>query len=142
MNANELITRLGEKLGFEISLSAEGTCIITFGEEEIGFEETSTDLFFIATIGNVNDNITVLKRFLRANFLGNETGGAYISIDNENFMLHRQISLPRDYQDFEVVLSNFVVTLRYWKEWLNLPQEENNQEIPENLFFNEGMMRV
>lgn len=123
MDAQELIAKLGETLGFSLSLSQENTCQVIFDADAIDFEATGKDLFIMAELGAEIDNSNVFKRLLQANHLGAETGGASIGLAVNGFVLHRQLAMPMEYQDFENIVANFIQTTRYWKEWLALPHQ-------------------
>ncbi|WP_295351508.1 CesT family type III secretion system chaperone [uncultured Succinivibrio sp.] len=88
-----------------------------------------------ADIGVAKDIRFVFKRILSANYLGNETGQGVISINENdgNFVLHRLIDGDVPYSDFEKILVMFVRAVRYWKEWLSLSREEQQESKFENV---------
>ncbi len=143
MDAQSLIVELGNRLGFALALSNENTCAIAFDDEHVDFELSGNAFFMIADVGRLVDNTFALKRFLNANYLGNETGGATLGMRNDMVTLHRQLTVPAKYEDFEQALEAFVTTLRYWKEWLQEPHETNTHETASTDHFSmPNMIRI
>lgn len=75
--------------------------------------------------------------------LGNETGGAVISLDasRDVFALHAVCEDGTSYPAFEAKLTLFVKTLRYWKEWLAQPASSADSRSDE-VFDTAGMLAI
>lgn len=134
MNAQGLIAELSSVVGIQLHFNEEHVCSIAFYEDRVDFEakqgSQGESLYIIAHVSNFIDNKSVLERLLRANYLGAQSGDASISLSSEGFMMHRQLAMPMEYSDFEKAIEQFVNSLRYWKEWLALPHDE--ESIPED----------
>lgn len=135
MTFDNLIRQLGEHLQLDLNFSDNGTVSVLFDEDEVFFEKYEKQLYIFADIGVAKDNRFVFKRILSANYLGNETGQGVISINENdgNFVLHRLIDGDVPYSDFEKILVMFVRAVRYWKEWLSLSREEQQESKFENV---------
>lgn len=145
MIAEKLLDELGEKLGFPVTLSDQGTCRILFDEDAVDFELSGQSLYVIADIASASNRQDACARFLEANFLGRETGGACLGLDTTRdcFTLHRTFGEGTDYPAFEEGLALFVKALRYWKEWLALPPAKKPSEATDTAaVMGQGMMMV
>lgn len=123
MNAHELVTELGAKLGIVLDLAKTGTCRVHFDDDEVDFEQAGDSLYLMADIAPSSGREDAFARLLAANCLGRETGGACIGIDTvrDVFILHVVMRGDTVYEVFEAQLILFIKALRYWKEWLALP---------------------
>lgn len=132
MSATDLLAELGEKLGFPITLSGDGTCRVIFDEDAVDFELFGESLYVMADVGSAANREDAYGRLLEANCLGRESGGACLGLDasRDVFTLHRVFSADVSYTAFEEDLTLFVKALRYWKEWLALPPAQGGAEEP------------
>ncbi|MDY6009540.1 MAG: type III secretion system chaperone [Duodenibacillus sp.] len=123
MLPEQLVAELGTTLAINLSLSDQGTCRVVFDEDEVDFEKSGNALFVMADIASACGREDAYGRLLTANCLGNETGGAVISLDaaREVFVLHTVCEEGTSYPAFEAKLTLFVKALRYWKAWLAQP---------------------
>ena len=140
MNASELIAELGTQLGIALNLSDAGTCRVVFDEDTIDFEQSGEAFYIMADIASATDKKDACERLLAANYLGTETGGCCIGLDTarDMFTLHTILYGDMEYAFFEAALTRFVKSLRYWKEWLAQPLEQDVAQIT----FMEGMIRA
>ncbi len=129
MQIEDLIKHLGEVIKIDLHLSEQGICSVLFDEDEVIFEKYGDQLYLIAEIGTVQHSNMVLKRIITANYLGQETGQGVISVkdDSNSFVLHRIIDGELSYTEFEKILTVFLKAVRYWKEWLAMPQPETTK---------------
>lgn len=138
MSAADLLSELGNKLGFPVTLSSDGTCCVIFDEDEVDFELFGESLYVMADIGAASNREDAFRRLLEANCLGRESGGACIGLDaaRDTFTLHRVFAGETAYPSFEEELTLFLKALRYWKEWLALPpaQDGAGAEVPMPVF--------
>ncbi len=147
MDARSLIRELGSTLGLSLELSSDNTCQVVFDTDAVDFEVVANKgrgeaLFLIAELGLRSNEPAVLSRLLEANYLGGATGNATIGLNAESFMLHRQLVISSDasYAAFEQDVVDFVTTLRYWKEWLTVPQEAASEH--ESIAITQGMISI
>lgn len=127
-----LVHELGRQINANLQFSDEGVCGVIFGEDEISFEMSGNRLFLIAEVGALSESESIYRRLLEANYLGNETGLASISIDSqrEAFVLHRVLEGDLDYSSFEEATALFIKALRYWKAWLSAPKDNTVNNPP------------
>jgi len=145
MYANELVAELGANLGISLQMSDAGTCRVIFGEDAVDFEQSGETLYIMAELAPATGREDAYARLLAANWLGAESGGACIGLDEEKnaFALWATERGDVPYPEFEARLALFVKALRYWKEWLSLPAATpaNQAEDQQNLDMH-GMIRV
>ena len=122
MRTTELVAELGAKLGIALRMSDEGTCRVSFDNDDVDFELSGDALYIMADIAPVSGREDACVRLLKANWLGAESGGASIGIDDKRdvFALYAVERGDVAYEDFEARLVLFLKALRYWKEWLSL----------------------
>jgi len=144
MNAQPLLDQLASQLSISLPLSPEGTCRVSFDNDDIDFEQTETGLYIIATLADASGREDAYERLLKANYLGSETGGACIGLDaNQNvFTIHTILHGDMDYSAFEKELCAFIRALRYWKEWLSLPPVKMSSEVQQTLPFDNTMLKI
>lgn len=132
MEAQELIEKLGSNLGFTLSLQNDGVCAVDFDGDTVQFETVEKTLFLMTELGFApvgDEKWAVFLRFMQANYMGAETGGATLGLSEQGaFVLHRQLIMPMEYQIFEDLVGQFIKTLRYWKEWLAMPHQSIEAE--------------
>ena len=128
MTSEELVTTLGNKLGIFLELE-DGVCGLSIDGDEISIEDNEYGLFLIASLASSVDKEQACDRLLRANYLGSQSNGCTISLDEEHdeFVLHLNIIGEISYEVFEQRLQSFVQALKYWKEWLEL--YNNNEAV-------------
>jgi len=121
MKIRELIRNLGLRLGIaDLELSEDGSCSVTFGPDEVIFEQEGEMLFIIAEIGSAEGNEKIFRAMLDANHCGHGSGFGSIGWDCErnSFTLSRVIEGDFNNELFEKQLKLFVSTLRFWKLYL------------------------
>lgn len=138
MIAGELVKELGAKLGVSIALNENGVCGVIFDNDTVDFELSGNDLYLIAELGFVQAGADkdFYVQLLEANYLGAKTAGAAISLDPDKehtVMLHKKLVTPMEYADFEKELEFFIKAVRYWKEYIALPQTQHNETFTGNL---------
>ncbi|MGN1149976.1 MAG: type III secretion system chaperone [Sutterella sp.] len=143
MQPEQLVAELGTTLGIDLKLSDQGTCRVVFDEDEVDFEVSGERLFVIADIASASGRADAYGRLLSADYLGNETGGAVISLDasRDVFVLHTVSEDGTSYPAFEAKLTLFVKALRYWKEWLAQPAGSADSRSDE-VFDTAGMLAI
>ena len=145
MRTTELVAELGAKLGIELRLNDEGTCRVSFDNDDVDFELSGDSLYIMADIAPATGHEDACARLLKANWLGAESGGASIGLDagRDVFALYAVERGDVAYEDFEARLVLFIKALRYWKEWLALQSASAPQapaaEFPIGM---EGMIRI
>lgn len=150
MDAQGLLSELSLVLGITLYFNEDNACRIIFSEDAVDFEivqnGSEQSIFIIANLANFVDNKIVFERLLRANYLSAQTRGATIGLNEEGFMMHRQLLMPMEYPDFERALEHFVLSLRYWKEWIALPHDTDEEDSEEDAAFMAnpmaGMIRI
>lgn len=145
MHPSELVAELGANLGISLQMSDAGTCRVIFGDDAVDFEQSGETLYIMAELAPATGREDAYARLLAANWLGAESGGACIGLDEEKnaFALWATERGDVSYPEFEARLALFVKALRYWKEWLSLPAATpaNRAEDQQNLDMH-GMIRV
>jgi hypothetical protein len=134
MNADELINKLGDAIGIDLSFNAEGTCSVIFDKDEVDFEKNENKIFIIGTVQtNLKKDIELYRTLLTSNYLGIHTGFCTLSIDDKRneLILHRLIEENTDFDAFEKSLVLFIKALRYWKNWIS-EENENSASTFDN----------
>lgn len=134
MDANYLLEKLGEDLKIELALSSQNTCSVNFDDDEVIFEENSRHLYILSVIGSATGRDGICKSLLQANYLGIKTGNASICLDEntDEILLYKSFVGSLDYQDFQDELVMFIKAVRFWKKWLDDPENAKEQLINEN----------
>ena len=129
MNHQELIRRLGEVAGIDLSLSSTGTAAAIFDGDEVNFESTDERLYIYADIASAEGREGEFAALLAANSLCLGTGGAAAGLDRERGMLTlcRVVDGDVEYSVFEQVLIGFIDALRSLKRILS----DGDDEAPE-----------
>ena len=140
MHAQDLIAELGNTLGIPLRLE-DNVCPVIFDNDPVDFELAHGTLFAVAELGSAAGREDAYARLLQANFAGQETGGAVISLNDARFLLHMAFPEDTTYARFEADLERFVKSLRYWKEWLALPPAAQEPPVAEPLIMN-NMLRI
>lgn len=109
---------------YQISLTPQLTIFV---------KELNPGIFFEAVIGALpKEKREELFIFLmKANLLGQGTGGAVLSLDAEEKFLTLSLSLPYDmnYKSFKENLEEFANFMDYWKEELLRHEKEAKESI-------------
>ncbi|MCR5535921.1 MAG: type III secretion system chaperone [Succinivibrio sp.] len=118
--AEQLLGELGRRANLSLNISAQGTCSLTFGNEELFFEIRDELLFIMADLGSSHGMDTMFRELLEGCNLGAYSAFGSIGIDEvrHEFVMTRVLSAQVDYEDFEQLLSLFVRTVRQWKSKL------------------------
>lgn len=137
MNAESLLSKLGNTLGIDLHFSEKKTCGVRFGQDEIFFEENNSNFYMIARLGPVKE--AAYRQILEGNYLSLETGFGAIGINSvkNDFVLHRVITQDMSYAAFEEALKIFVRSVRFWKGKLSL---EVAQKVESNAQTNDLSM--
>lgn len=142
MNAAELVTELGTKLGISLSLGESGTCRVYF-DDVVDFELSRDSLYIMAEIAPAYGREDAYARLLTANWLGAESDGACIGLDanRDAFALYAVFHGDVPYENFEERLILFIRALRYWKDWLtsSVLSNSDNSVVDTNTL---GMLEV
>lgn len=146
MRTTELVAELGARLGIELRLNDEGTCRVSFDNDDVDFELSGEALYIMADIAPATGREDAYGRLLKANWLGAESGGASIGLDagRDVFALYAVERGDVAYEAFEARLVLFLKALRYWKEWLALQSSSPVLQAPEEDFpvGTAGMLRI
>lgn len=142
MNAAELVTELGTKLGISLSLGESGACRVYF-DDVVDFELSRDSLYIMAEIAPAYGREDAYARLLTANWLGAESDGACIGLDvnRDAFALYAVFHGDVPYENFEERLILFIRALRYWKDWLtsSVLSNSDNSVVDTNTL---GMLEV
>ena len=119
MHISELVAELGANLGISLQMSDAGTCRVIFGDDAVDFEQSGETLYIMAELAPATGREDAYARLLAANWLGAESGGACIGLDEEknSFALWATERGDVPYPEFEARLTLFIKALRYWKEF-------------------------
>lgn len=119
------------KLGSVPPLDKEKRYLIDIGRFTIAFKELEPSILFAAEIGPLpqNKKEEFLMRVMKANFLGQGTGGSVIGLKEDESCLTLSLSLPYEvnYREFKEGLEDFVNYLDYWKQ--EIVQHESEAKI-------------
>lgn len=150
MNADELINKLGDAIGIELSFNAEGTCSVIFDKDEVVFEKNENMIFIIGTVQtDLKKDLELYRTLLTSNYMGIHTGFCTLSIDDKRneLLLHRLIEENTGFDVFEKSLVLFIKALRYWKKWIseeneNRPSTFDNTEVSNLDLLKTGIIRI
>lgn len=121
----EHLTKLAEDLALEDSVTKEDKLytLKLHPELVIAFRELDPGCTFFATIGvcPVNKKEELFIYLMKANLLGQGTGGGVISLDQDEKFLTLCLVLPYDmkYKIFKDALEDFTNYLDFWKKELS-----------------------
>lgn len=124
----ECLTQLVENLALEDALSKENKLYILKLHKEliITFRELDLGCTFFSTIGMcpLNKREEVFIYLMKANLLGQGTGGSIIGLDRDEKFLTLCLVLPYDmkYKVFKDALEDFTNYLDFWKNELSCYQ--------------------
>ncbi len=142
-NLVQSLKELGEKIGFDIALDADGTCTLELadGRPLIIQERANLDeLDFVSIIGEVPDALRaeVFTALLSANFYWSKTLGATLSWDAglEQVVIIYPLPLANaTYETLENVFKRFLELQAAWKdrlaEMVTGAENEENEPVGE-----------
>lgn len=114
-----------EKVGtYELSVSAKN--VIQVSPLDPGFSLSST----ITDVPHVSRE-ALFMYLMKANFLGQGTGGSVIGIDTEEKSLTLSLNIPYEvnYHMFEEKLEDYINFLEYWRAEIENYNEYNENSI-------------
>lgn len=126
------LSQLYEDLEFTTppSLDENKTALVPLNSElAISIKELDLGYFFFSPLGacpaEKRENLFML--LMKANFLGQGTGGSIIALDNQENFLTLSLSLPYDmnYKRFKEAIEDFANFVDYWKEELAQHQKKD-----------------
>ena len=107
-------------LGTLPSLDEEKRYHFKLSHFDIALKELDVGYYFFSEIGPLpqNKKEDFLMRVMKANFLGQGTGGAAIGLKEDESCLTLSLSLPYEmnYKAFKESLEDFVNYIGYWKQ--------------------------
>ncbi|WP_031491105.1 type III secretion system chaperone [Succinivibrio dextrinosolvens] len=123
MKPADLITTLGDRLKIEdLKPSEKGVCSVFFDQDEIIFECHEDRLFIFGEIGSGIGRQDLYLEMLKGSHLG--LGAAYgslgLDVSKEVFTLTRVIEGDISYGLFEKRLTDFLIALRNWKQYIEI----------------------
>lgn len=138
--AQELATALGLQAGIsDLILDENGACAL---KDESGLvvtiehPEGSDQLYVCAPVGSVptGDEDEIFRKCLTANFLGFETGGASLALDDSRNELVLWFTYPLaalTTENFPPMISRFLKTAQEWRQKLGVGEIEVAESLPE-----------
>ena len=141
-NLTQSLKALGEKIGFDISLDADGTCTLELadGRPLVIQERANLDeLDFVSILGEVPDErrAEVFTALLSANFYWNGTLGATLSWDPglEQVVIIYPLPLANATDEtLEKVFKRFLELQAAWKDRLAelISKAEDEENLPDD----------
>lgn len=102
-------------------------------EMQVSIKELEPGIFFHAPLSILQDSKKeeLLMYLMKANFLGQGTGGSVISLDNEEKSLTLSLVLPYDmnYKTFRDLLEDFTNYVDYWREELSRFKKASEESV-------------
>ncbi len=99
----------------------------------ISMKSLNPGLFFLAQLGSLplKKREDTLSYLMKANFLGQGTGGYVIGIDSEENLLtlSHKITYDINYKTFKEIVEDFANYLSYWQGEVQKLQKENETGI-------------
>ncbi len=141
MNYTELIDTFGNRIGIDgLAFSRQGSCSVSFDDDELIFELNGNRLFVISDIDIAEDESEALHRvMLEGNHFGYKTGFSCLGLDRRtgSYTLSRVFEGEIEIETFMKEIELFVRALRYWKQYLNGGTTEQKEEFsfPTNVIF-------
>lgn len=123
--AEKLISDFGKSIGIEgLAFDEFGCCMLVFDDDiivNIAHEKANQRILFFAYIGSVDAAVTPYKTLLKANFYWRGTGGATLSLDQDD----GAICLTKPFgvnalspPDLTTELEKFISNIEKWRDWL------------------------
>lgn len=131
--AEKLISNFGQTIGIKgLAFDEFGCCMLAFDDDiivNIAHEKANQRILFFAYIGSVDAAVTPYKTLLKANFYWRATGGATLSLDQDDgaICLTKPFGL-RDLNPEALTseLEKFVSNIEKWRDWSK--EDINTQE--------------
>lgn len=148
MKTHELIVELGRVLHLpSLALDEYNVCRVIFDTYAIDFEALpdKDELFLIAELGPIPDDLALYRRLLEANRYGIETGGATLSIDpdRDSVIIHRQLDVSSmNYATFELKVQLFFERLKHWKGCYMDSAVENRHRDLQDIAAGQQLLRI
>ena len=132
-----LVAELGDRLGTPLSLDENGICELQYGDDErdviIEVPDGEDEFLIYAPVSDAPDHNEepFYKRILGMNFLGQETGGCCLGIDENDdqiVLAFRQQVSDLAASDFENLVRSFIDTLEVVRS--KLQEVETDPDLP------------
>ncbi|MBC05433.1 type III secretion system chaperone [Thalassospira sp.] len=122
--AERLISDFGKSIGIEsLAFDEFGCCMLAFDDDiiiNIAQEKANQRILFFAYVGSVVAAVTPYRTLLKANFYWRATGGATLSLDQDD----GAICLTKPFgeedltpQELTAELEKFISTVEKWRDW-------------------------
>ena len=143
--AETLIADFGESIGIEgLVFDAFGCCMLAFDDDiivNIAHEKANQRILLFAYIGSVDAAVTPYKTLLKANFYWRGTGGATLSLDQDDgaICLTKPFS-PQELSPTQLTteLEKFISNIEKWRDWTkdckNLHETSSSEKEPIGTF--------
>jgi len=125
MKPQEALAALGRQAGMELAFNEQGLCRLRFDGRYVVDLEISDDereIFLYSRLGPLpggEGGSGLLKRMMRAQYLGRETGRAAFGLDGDTLMAFCRVGLEgEDERALPGELERFLDTLETWKTML------------------------
>jgi len=122
MTIDTILAEFGTRTGMgALRLGPQGTCRLIFdGEYIVDIEAPAGAVHLSCTVGPADADLgpAFVRRMLGANFMGRETGGAALALDEVASEVVMCRSLPTaglTAQDFETAVEAFVAAVQVWR---------------------------
>lgn len=130
------VMQLAEKLDLPPPASPDANQyfhIVISDKIKISMKSLDPGIFFLASIGPlpIKKREDTLSYLMKANFLGQGTGGYVIGIDEEENLLTLSHKMPYDINDktFREIVEDFANYLAYWQGEMQKLQKTNETGI-------------
>ena len=143
--AETLISDFGRSIGIEGLVFDEfGCCMLAFDDDiivNIAHEKANKRILFFAYIGSVDGSAAPYRTLLKANFYWRGTGGATLSIDQDDGAIC--LTKPFGAQELSPTkltteLENFISNIEKWRDWTkdcqNLQKTSSSEKEPISTF--------
>ena len=137
MNADDAISQLGKKLGFELKLDRSRVCAVVFDDTlTVEFEAPPSAAHALVMTCRVAGSVPAEQReevyalLLQANLFGRGTAGAALAIDKAREEIVLQRSLWLDQADFQDLLNALELLLQYGRAWVDRLKTFNAIQAP------------
>ena len=116
----DLLPQLSQELNVETSLDEQKFYHFKVGAFDIGMKDLDPGFYFSSNIGPLPKKKTedFLMLLMKANFLGQGTGGATLGLKEDESFLTLSLSLPYEmnYKAFKDSLEEFANFVEFWKK--------------------------
>ncbi|MCC9620349.1 type III secretion system chaperone [Thalassospira sp. MA62] len=128
--ATRLITDFGKTIGIDgLAFDAFGCCMLAFDDDiivNIAHEKANQRILLFAYVGRVDAATKPYQTLLKANFYWKATGGATLSLDQNDgaICLTKPFSLTDlDAHILIAELEKFISNIEKWRDWSNESQD-------------------